>query len=68
MLRCAAAISAVIIAINVLSCGPRAPRPGTVRDEALRAGVDVEQLVRPGPMPDYFAAMDYNVPAADAHA
>ena len=62
MLRCAAAISAVIVAINVLSCGPREPRPGTVKDEAMRAGVDVDELVRPGPMPDYFAAMDYNVP------
>ena len=62
MIRCAAAISAVVIAINVLSCGPGEPRPGTVKDEAMRAGIDVEQLVRPGPMPDYFSAMDYNVP------
>src|SRR4029078_6250146 len=35
---------------------------GTVKDEAMRAGIGVEQLVRPGPMPDYFSAMDYTVP------
>ena len=45
MPRCAAALCAVIIAVNVLSCGPREPRAGTVQDEAMRAGVKPEQLV-----------------------
>ena len=39
MPRCAAALCAVIIAVNVLSCGPGEPRAGTVQDEAMRAGV-----------------------------
>ena len=63
MIRLAAALCAAIVAVNVLSCGPAEPRPGTVKDEAMRAGVDVETLVRPGPASDYFAAMDDNVPA-----
>jgi mono/diheme cytochrome c family protein len=60
MTRCAAVLCAAIIAVNVLSCGPREPRPGTVKDEAMRAGVKPEQLVRP--TPDYFRDMDDNVP------
>ena len=63
MIRLAAAVCAAIIAVNVLSCGPGEPRPGTVKDEATRAGVEVDQLVRPGPAADYFAAMDDNMPA-----
>ncbi|PYR78516.1 MAG: hypothetical protein DMF87_13995, partial [Acidobacteria bacterium] len=63
MIRLAAAVCAAIVALNVLSCGPGEPRPGTVKDEAMRAGVDVDTLVRPGPAADYFAAMDDNVPA-----
>ena len=42
MIRCAAVLCAAIIAVNVLSCGPREPRPGTVQDEAMRAGVTPE--------------------------
>ena len=60
MTRCAAAVCAAIIAVNVLSCGPREPRPGTVQDEAMRAGVKPEEMVRP--TPDYFRDMDDNVP------
>ena len=60
MPRCAAALCAVIIAVNVLSCGPGEPRAGTVQDEAMRAGVKPEQLVLP--TPDYFHDMDDNVP------
>jgi hypothetical protein len=60
MFRGAALVCAIIIAINVLSCGPRDPRPGTVKDEALRAGVEPETLVRP--TTDYFHDMDFNNP------
>ena len=49
MIRWAAVLSAAIVALNVLSCGPGEPRPGTVKDEALRAGVKPEELVRPTP-------------------
>ncbi len=60
MPRCAAALCAVIIAVNVLSCGPGEPRAGTVQDEAMRAGVKPEELVLQ--TPDYFHDMDDNVP------
>ena len=60
MVRGAAVLCAVVIAINVLSCGPRDPRPGTVKDEAMRAGVAPEKLVLP--TPDYFRDMDFNNP------
>jgi hypothetical protein len=60
MIRGAAVLCAVVIAINVLSCGPREPRPGTVKDEAMRAGVAPEKLVLP--TPDYFHDMDFNNP------
>src|SRR5258705_1543646 len=60
MIRCAAVLCAAIIAVNVLSCGPREPRPGTVKDEAMRAGVKPEELFRS--TPDYFRLMDDNVP------
>ena len=66
MPRCAAALCAVIIAVNVLSCGPGEPRAGTVQDEAMRAGVKPEQLVLP--TPDYFHDMDDNVPRPDVVA
>ena len=60
MTRCTAAVCAAIIAVSVLGCGPRQPRPGTVQDEAMRAGVKPEALVQP--TPDYFRDMDDNVP------
>ena len=60
MIRCAAVLCAAIIAVNVLSCGPREPRPSAVQDEAMRAGVKPEQLLQA--TPDYFRDMDDNVP------
>ena len=60
MIRGAAVLCAVVIAVNVLSCGPREPRPGTVKDEAMRAGVAPEKLVLA--TPDYFRDMDFNNP------
>jgi len=60
MIRGAAVLCAFVIAINVLSCGPRDPRPGTVKDEAMRAGVAPEKLALP--TPDYFHDMDFNNP------
>ena len=60
MIRGAAVLCAIVIAVNVLSCGPNEPRPGTVKDEAMRAGVDPEKLVRP--TTDYFHDMDFNNP------
>jgi len=59
MLRCVILLcAAVVVAAGVLGCGVREPRPGTVQDEAMRAGVTPEQLVRP--TDDYFHDMDYN--------
>ncbi len=52
---------AVVCAAGVFGCGARQPKPGTVQDEAMRAGVTPEQLVRPGPAGDYFHDMDDNV-------
>ena len=58
--RAMPACAAVALAIGVAACGgPHQPRPGTVRDEAMRAGVAPEDLVRP--TPDYFRDMDFNV-------
>jgi len=51
--------AAVVVAAGGLGCGPGQPRPGTVQDEAMRAGVTAEQLVRP--TDDYFHDMDYNL-------
>jgi hypothetical protein len=51
--------AAVIVAINVLSCGRVGPKPGTVRDEAMRAGRQPEDFLKP--TDDYFRDMDYNV-------
>ena len=52
---------AVVCAAGLLGCGARQPKPGTVQDEAMRAGVTPEQLVRSGPAADYFHDMDDNV-------
>jgi hypothetical protein len=52
--------SAVALAMSVAACGgPHPPRPGTVLDEAMRAGVAPKDLVRP--TDDYFHDMDFNV-------
>ncbi len=54
-------LCAVLSAAVVLGCGAPQPKPGTVQDEAMRAGLTPEQLVRPGPTADYFHDMDDNV-------
>jgi hypothetical protein len=41
------------------ACGPRQPRPGTVQDEAMRAGLKTENLK--AATEDYFRDMDFNV-------
>ena len=52
--------AAVALAMGVAACrGPHQPRPGTVLDEAMRAGVAPKDLVRP--TDDYFRDMDFNV-------
>jgi hypothetical protein len=51
--------AAVLLATACLSCSPKEPRPGTVLDEAKRAGVAPEQLA-PAP-DDYFHEMDFNL-------
>jgi mono/diheme cytochrome c family protein len=50
---------AALVAGGSLACGGHDPRPGTVKDEAMRAGVTAEQLVRS--TDDYFHDMDDNV-------
>ena len=44
------------MASALAACGEREPKPGTVQDEAMRAGVTAEQLVKP--TDDYFHDMD----------
>ena len=51
--------AAALAAAGVLGCSLGQPKPGTVQDEAMRAGVTPEQLVRP--TDDYFRDMDYNL-------
>ena len=51
--------AAALAAAVTVGCSLGQPRPGTVQDEAMRAGVTPEQLVRP--TDDYFRDMDYNV-------
>ena len=60
MLRPFISLCAAALAVSgVLGCSLGQPRPGTVQDEAMRAGVTPEQLVRP--TDDYFRDMDYNL-------
>jgi len=51
----------VLLGLSVGACGSKQPEPGTVRDEAMRAGLAPEHFVRP--TPDYFKDMDFNVVA-----
>jgi len=53
--------AAVLFSAAFISCGrsPGEPKPGTVRDEAQRAGVAPEQLVHD--TDDYFHDMDFNL-------
>ena len=50
--------AAVALAFSLVACGHQ-PKPGTVLDEAMRAGVKPEQLVKP--TDDYFRDMDFNL-------
>ena len=50
---------AAIFAAGVFGCGPDEPKPGTVLDEAMRAGIKAESLRAAGE--DYFHDMDYNL-------
>src|SRR5690349_20863578 len=52
---CAAALFATVCA----SCSASQPRPGTVLDEASRAGVAPEKM--PPASEDYFHDMDFNI-------
>src|SRR4051812_20183744 len=60
MTSCARSLSMLaLFAVAVAACGDSEPKPGTVRDEAMRAGLTPEQLLKP--TPDYFHDMDFNV-------
>ena len=50
---------AALVTLAIGSCSRRGPEPGTVQDEALRAGQTATHFVRP--TKDYFHAMDDNV-------
>src|SRR4051794_14552236 len=52
-------VAVVLLAAACVSCSPRQPRPGTVLDEAARAGVTPEQLAPASE--DYFRDMDFNL-------
>ena len=49
----------VILALAAAGCGGNEPDPGTVRDEAMRAGLPPSHFVRA--TPDYFHEMDDNL-------
>jgi hypothetical protein len=52
--------ASLALSLGVAACGRQSgPRPGTVQDEAMRAGLTAEHFVRE--TPDYFAAMDDNL-------
>jgi hypothetical protein len=53
------AVIAALVAAVLVGCGRRQPRPGTVQDEALRAGLTASHFARP--TDDYFRDMDYNL-------
>jgi hypothetical protein len=50
---------AVAAVFAATACGPREPRPGTVQDEAMRAGLKPENLK--AATEDYFHDMDFNL-------
>jgi hypothetical protein len=59
-MRTAACGLATLAALSAAACGSRGgPRPGTVQDEAMRAGLQPAHFVRP--TDDYFRDMDDNV-------
>ena len=53
------ALGAVFAVACAASCGQSGPKPGTVKDEAMRAGLAPSHFVQN--TPDYFHDMDYNV-------
>lgn len=53
-------VVALLVVISLADCGRRGgPRPGTVQDEAMRAGLTSEHFIRP--TDDYFRDMDDNL-------
>jgi hypothetical protein len=52
-------LTATLAALAFVGCSRRGPEPGTVQDEAMRAGQTATHFVRP--TTDYFHAMDDNV-------
>ena len=60
LLRIVLLIALATLATGSMGCARRGqPAPGTVKDEASRAGRTAEDFVRP--TKDYFRDMDYNV-------
>jgi mono/diheme cytochrome c family protein len=58
--------AAISLTVGLIGCGQYEPRPGTVLDEAARAGVTPAML--PAATEDYFHDMDFNlVGASKAH-
>src|SRR5262245_22120101 len=49
----------MMVVLASIACGRPEPPPGTVQDEAMRAGLTAEHFVRS--TPDYFHDMDYNL-------
>ena len=54
-----AACAAVLLSVFMSGCSQKQPRPGTIADEAQKAGVKAEQLKAANE--DYFHDMDFNV-------
>ena len=59
------AITLVVLLTLVIQACASDPKPGTVQDEAKRAGVPPERLILP--TPDYFKGMDDNIVGPDGH-
>jgi hypothetical protein len=58
-MRAMAWCGAAVVAIAAAGCGSRGPRPGTVQDEAMRAGLAPEHFA--AATEDYFHDMDFNL-------
>ena len=63
MRRCRQLACVAGVAAMAAACGPRGPRPGTVQDEAMRAGLT--PLHFRAATEDYFHGMDFNI--VDGH-
>jgi len=59
MRRRAISLSAIVLLVCIAGCGRSEPKPGTVQDEAMRAGLLPEHFSAAGE--DYFHDMDDNV-------